>query len=52
VKRKVCRTRDDARADIFDYIECFYNSKRNRGTNNGLSPAEYDRQNSKELGGA
>ncbi len=23
--RKVYRTRDDARADVFDYIECFYN---------------------------
>jgi len=25
--RKTYRTRDEARADIFDYIECFYNPK-------------------------
>ncbi len=51
VKRKIYRTRDEARADIFDYIECFYNPKRNHGTNKGLSPAEYERQYFKELGG-
>ncbi len=26
--RKVYRTRDDAKADVFDYIERFYNPKR------------------------
>jgi putative transposase len=26
--RKTYRTRDDAKADVFDYIECFYNPKR------------------------
>lgn len=25
---KVYRTRHQARADVFDYIECFYNSQR------------------------
>ena len=26
--RKVCRTRDEARADVFDCIERFYNPRR------------------------
>ena len=30
--RKVYRTRDEARADVFDYIECFYNPKRRHST--------------------
>jgi putative transposase len=24
--RKICRTRDEAKADVFDYIERFYNT--------------------------
>jgi len=28
IRRRVCDTRDDARADVFNYIEMFYNSKR------------------------
>lgn len=44
VKRKIYKTRDEARSEIFDYIECFYNPKRNHGTNGGLSPNEYERQ--------
>ncbi|MGR5488139.1 IS3 family transposase, partial [Vibrio alfacsensis] len=36
VKRKIYKTRDEARSEIFDYIECFYNPKRNHGTNGGL----------------
>ena len=30
--RKTYRTRDDAKADVFDYIECFYNPKRRHST--------------------
>ena len=30
--RKTYRTRDDARADVFDYIERFYNAKRRHST--------------------
>lgn len=44
VKRKVYRTRDDARQDIFDYIELFYNTKRRHGYNGNLSPAAFERQ--------
>lgn len=44
VKRRIYKTRDEARSEIFEYIECFYNPKRNHGTNGGLSPNEYERQ--------
>ncbi len=43
VKRKVYKTRDDAKADIFDYIEMFYNPKRRHGNNKNLSPMDYEK---------
>jgi transposase InsO family protein len=30
--RRMYRTRDDAKADVFDYIERFYNPKRRHST--------------------
>lgn len=44
VKRKIYKNREDARRDIFDYIELFYNPKRRHGYNQGLSPMEFERQ--------
>ena len=42
---KVYRTRDDARADVFDYIERFYNPRRRHSTLGYLSPVAFeDRQ--------
>ena len=38
------RTRDDAKADVFDYIECFYNPKRRHSTIGYLSPLEFEMQ--------
>jgi hypothetical protein len=38
------RTRDQANADVFDYIECFYNPKRRHSTIGYLSPMEFERQ--------
>ncbi len=32
IRRKIYRTRDEARADVFDYIEMFYNPTRKHGT--------------------
>ena len=49
VKRRIFNTRDEARAEVFDYIECFYNPKRNHGTNGGLSPVEFERRYFEEL---
>jgi putative transposase len=40
--RMVYRTRDAARADVFDYIERFYNPKRRHSTIGYLSPAEFE----------
>ncbi len=42
--RKVYRTRDQARADVFDYIERFYNPKRRHSTLDYLSPLDYEQQ--------
>ncbi|WP_373889453.1 IS3 family transposase, partial [Massilia sp. TS11] len=38
VKRKIYATREEARQDVFDYIEMFYNPKRRHGFNGRLSP--------------
>ncbi len=35
---------DEARADIFEYIECFYNRKRRHGYVGNISPVDYERQ--------
>jgi putative transposase len=42
--RKVYRTRDEAKADVFDYIERFYNPKRRHSTIGYLSPMEFERK--------
>ena len=42
--RKTYRTRDQAKADVFDYIECFYNQKRRHSTLGYLSPVEFEKQ--------
>jgi putative transposase len=44
IKRKIYSTRLDARADVFDYIEMFYNPKRRHGFNNQLSPVEFEKR--------
>ena len=44
IKRKIYKNRDEARQDIFDYIEMFYNPKRRHSWNNQLSPVEYEKQ--------
>ena len=37
------QTRDQAKADVFDYIERFYNLRRRHSTLGYLSPADYER---------
>ena len=41
---KTYRTRDEAKADVFDYIERFYNPRRRHSTLGYLSPMEFERQ--------
>ena len=43
IRRKTYKTRKDARDDVFDYIEFFYNPTRKHGNNGMLSPIEYER---------
>ena len=40
--RKVYRTREQARADVFDYVERFYNSTRRHSTLGYVSPVQYE----------
>jgi putative transposase len=42
--RKVYRARDDARADVFDYIERFNNPSRRHSALGGKNPLAFDRQ--------
>lgn len=44
VRRKIYKTREEARQDVFDYIEMFYNPKRKHANNGMLSPIDYERQ--------
>jgi putative transposase len=44
VRKKVYRSRDQARTDVFDYIERFYNPTRRHSTLGYLSPIDFERQ--------
>ncbi len=50
IKRKIYSSRDAARADIFDYIEMFYNNRRRHGSNEKLSPVEYEKRHQERQG--
>jgi putative transposase len=43
--RKNYATRDEARADVFDYIERFYNARRQHSTLGYMSPAQFEAAN-------
>ncbi|MFQ6595315.1 IS3 family transposase [Pseudomonas palleroniana] len=51
IKRKIYTTRQDARDDVFDYIEMFYNPKRRHSFNNQLSPVEFEKRYAMSLQG-
>lgn len=44
IRRRTYKTRDQARSDVFDYIEMFYNPKRKHVRNGMLSPIEFEKQ--------
>jgi putative transposase len=44
IGKKIDRTRGHARGDVFDYIECFYNSTRRHSTLGYLSPIDFERE--------
>ena len=41
-RRGLYKTRKEAKADIFDYIECFYNPKRRHSTIGYVSPVNFE----------
>jgi len=47
VRRRKYRTRDEARRDVFEYIELFYNLKRKHTNNGMLSPVDYENRQRK-----
>ena len=44
IGKKVYRSRAQAKADVFDYIECFYNLSRRHSTLGYLSPRDFERE--------
>jgi putative transposase len=44
VYRRNYRTRDEAKADLFQYMEGFYNPRRRHSTLGGLSPMEFEKR--------
>lgn len=44
IGRRTYRSRDEARRDVFDYIQMFYNPKRKHAKNGMLSPIKFERQ--------
>lgn len=44
VGKKIYPTRTQAKADVFDYIECFYNPTRRHSTLGYLSPIDFERE--------
>ena len=44
VKPKIDNDRDEAKREIFDYIESFYNSKRRHNSYNFLSPIDFEKK--------
>jgi putative transposase len=49
IRHQIYTTRQDARADVFNYIEMFYNPKRRHNTAGGVSPVEFEKRHSQRL---
>ena len=49
IKRKIYKTRAEARSDVFNNIELYYNPRRRHGNNNGLSPIEFEKRYLREV---
>jgi putative transposase len=50
IRRQIYPTRQDARADVFSYIEMFYNPKRRHNTSGGVSQVEFEKRQSQRVG--
>lgn len=49
IRRQTYATRQDARTDVFNYIEMFYNPKRRHSTVGNVSPVEFELRHSQRL---
>lgn len=49
IRRQIYPTRDQARSDVFNYIEMFYNPKRRHNTAGSVSPVEFERRHFQRL---
>ena len=49
IRRQIYSTRQDARADVFNYIEMFYNPKRRHNTCGAVSPIEFEKRHYQRL---
>jgi putative transposase len=43
-KREIAANSGQAKADVFDYIECFYNPTRRHSTLGHLRPIDFERE--------
>lgn len=41
-RKKIFSTRDEAKTEIFNFIEMFYNPKKRHSHTNGASPAKFE----------
>ena len=46
IRKRIYKTRDMARADIFDYIEVFYNRNRRHSHLGGVGPEAFEQASS------
>ena len=49
IRQQVYKNREEARRDIFDYIEMFYNPVRRHGFVGNVSPVEFEKQHFRQL---
>lgn len=50
IRRRIYKSRAEAKSDIFNYIEMFYNPIKRHGSNDMLSPVEYEKKYYREAG--
>ena len=51
IRRRKYKTREEARRDVFEYIEFFYNPQRKHVRNGMLSPIAFEQQQTLKLQG-
>ena len=49
IKKKIYSTRNDAKTEIFNFIEMFYNPKKRHSHTGGVSPAQFEEAYFSEL---